>query len=197
MDQRLLNPKRIKLDPEFYDKEYFDGTGSKSNYTGYTHIKEFIQRARFIQKKFNPKTILVLGCAKGYLVEDLRKLGIEAFGIDISRYAVKHSPKAIRKFLTVGDIRVFPYSRKFDVVVSYDVLEHIPEEDIEKVIKNIYQVCKKYSLHSFEFEKDDRDLSHVNIQKPEYWVEKFTKENLFQLVEFLPEEKGAIFKKIR
>lgn len=197
MDQRLLNPKGLKLDSEFYNKEYFDGTGSKSNYTGYTHIKEFIQRAHFIQKKFSPKTVLVLGCAKGYLVEDLRKLGIEALGIDISSYAINHSPKVIRKFLTIGNIRNLPYSGKFDVIVSHDVLEHIPEEDVEKVIENIHRVCRQYTLHGFEFEKDDRDLSHVNIQKPEYWIEKFTQDNLFQFVEFLPEGKDAIFKKIK
>jgi len=39
--------------------------------------------ARFINNEFHPKTIIDIGCGPGIYVQELRKIGLEAIGIDI------------------------------------------------------------------------------------------------------------------
>ncbi len=38
--------------------------------------------------EMGPKKVLDVGCAKGFLVEAVRPRGVEAFGNDISEYAM-------------------------------------------------------------------------------------------------------------
>ena len=45
----------------------------------------------------HPKTVLDAGCAMGYLVEALRDRGVEAYGIDISEYALSQVRQDIQQ----------------------------------------------------------------------------------------------------
>ncbi len=58
-------------------------------YDEYRRYDFFRHDAEFIASTFNliNKTVLVVGCAYGYLVDELRKQGIKSFGVDNSVYA--------------------------------------------------------------------------------------------------------------
>ena len=46
-----------------------------------------------------PRTVLDAGCGIGFLVEELRKRDVDAYGIDISEYAISQVPDdALRLF---------------------------------------------------------------------------------------------------
>jgi len=84
------------IDATFYDREYFEE--QKGEYPlplTYSVIGKFIQdvanfyRAFWIKVFINPKNCLDIGCGTGKLVYQLRRLGVEAYGIEISEYARK------------------------------------------------------------------------------------------------------------
>ena len=78
----------------------------------------WVRRAEFIVEKFNPETFLDIGCAYGELVKALNDLGVEAYGIDGSEYAVANVDPSIRNNVFKVNLNSdsFPFSdKKFDL----------------------------------------------------------------------------------
>jgi SAM-dependent methyltransferase len=70
------------------------------------------------------RRVLEVGCGSGYLSEYVRALGASVVGCDIS------SPETAPGVPFVqADGAVLPFRRHFDVVLSFDVFEHIPDSD--------------------------------------------------------------------
>ena len=68
------------------------------------HWLGFFDRiAEGIVRDLHPTSVLDAGCAMGFLVEGLRKRGVEACGIDISEYAISRSTS--RSPSTAGSAR--------------------------------------------------------------------------------------------
>ena len=75
----------------YFFNEFYQENGG-GNYTDKKNWMPFFEiLADKIIDIFNPKFVLDAGCACGYLVEALRDRGVEAFGIDISEYAITAS----------------------------------------------------------------------------------------------------------
>jgi 2-polyprenyl-3-methyl-5-hydroxy-6-metoxy-1,4-benzoquinol methylase len=119
-------------------------------------------------------TVLDYGCAKGFLVYALRLLGKEAFGVDVSDYAVKNCHPKVKDYLTVVET---PEDIKagWDLIIAKDVLEHIPKEFIRGVLAALRRRCEtifiavplgdgtRYRIREYEM-----DITHV-IKEPEEW----------------------------
>lgn len=139
-------------------------------------------------RDFNPKTVLDAGCAMGYLVAALRDRNIEAYGLDISEYAISQVREDIRPFCNVGSLQndlpdEFP--KNYDLVVCIEVLEHMYEEEGLAVIQRL---CN-YSDHIlFSSTADDiLEATHFNVQQPEYWIKHFAKNSLFNQLNYIPD----------
>jgi 2-polyprenyl-3-methyl-5-hydroxy-6-metoxy-1,4-benzoquinol methylase len=114
----------------FYGEGYYlNGEGSnygrrdeKGNmifapYDEASYLPRNRQLAQFIASVYKPKTALVLGCARAYLVQALREQGIDAKGIDISQWAIDNAPKKIREHLYVGDICDYQDSKQHNLML--------------------------------------------------------------------------------
>lgn len=176
---------------EVFDKDYFENgvkTG-KSNYQDYSWERlgsYFKDTAQHIKNKFQPKTVLDVGCAKGFLVKALNDIGIEAQGVDVSEYALEKS--IVPDKTKFGKAQELPFEDdSFDVVVAFDILEHIPTKDVQKVCKELLRVAKKWVIVRVVTEKlkDDLDASHETIKPREYWESKF---NSIDITSYLNEK---------
>jgi len=98
-----------------YDCDYFEKGGKGSCYLGYSEdvvlsfwlsqLEYFIKRSMSILRKpLNSMKWLDIGCAKGYLVSELRRRCIEAYGVDISKYAIQQSPTEVKPYPYCIDI---------------------------------------------------------------------------------------------
>lgn len=155
------------LDKKEYDISYFDGKKSKYMHNaGYSFYERqgandyWEKQAKYITDKFqlSGKKLLELGCAKGFTVQELRKLGVDAYGIDFSEYALDNCPDDVKNFLILDDVRtcLSKYSDKeFDFVFSARLIECMPEEDLPLLIKETNRISIN-QIHITEEHTDSR-----------------------------------------
>lgn len=70
------------------------------------------------------RRVLEIGCGNGYLSEYVRGLGATVVGCDIT---LPEAPPDVQ--FVQADGAALPFGQHFDVVLSFDVLEHIPDTD--------------------------------------------------------------------
>ena len=68
--------------------------------------------------------------------------------------------------------------RKFDLVICIDVLEHIPQADLPRIIKEIFDYSGKYVFATAATSKAGKTLpngmnAHATVQPEEWWNELF------------------------
>lgn len=98
--------------------------------------------AHILDKK--PSSVLDVGCAMGFIVRRLRKAGIDAWGLDISSYALSKAPEDVKPYLVLGSADNLPFDdKRFDLVFSSGVLEHIPDDKLRKAIKEMTRVANR------------------------------------------------------
>lgn len=129
-------------------------------------------------KLFTPVATLDVGCAKGYLVKSLCDLGIDASGIDPSEYAVSQVPPEISDKIQPGMAQSIPFDNDtFDVVTCFDVMEHIPVQQVPKVLKELLRVSKQWVVLRVVTREVEGDIdpSHETIRGKDWWAEKIEK----------------------
>ncbi len=136
--------------------------------------------AELIVERLRPASVLDAGCGIGLLVEALRDRGVEAWGLDVSEYAISQVPEALRPYCTVASISE-PLERDYELIACIEVLEHLSEGEALRAIANL-------SAHTnsivFSSTPDDfREPTHVNVQPPDYWVGAFAKHGFFRDVD--------------
>jgi len=168
-----------------FDEAYFVG-GTKSNYEDYRELEPAIDRgfmpvvrqyADYCAAGKAPRAYLDVGCAMGFYVERLASLGWQAFGVDISEYAVEQGRLRGVEGLLVGRADDLPYADdSFDFVTSIDVIEHVDAGSAAAMVEEIRRVLRPGGL-SFVATPNfvsnqywnrytpgfvDRDATHVN-----------------------------------
>lgn len=134
-----------------------------------------------IVRDINPRRVLDAGCALGLLVETLRARGVDARGLDISSYAIASAAPAIAPYLKEGSI-ADELDERYDLVVSIEVLEHMPPADAEAAIANVCRHTDDVLFSSSPL--DFRETTHVNVRPPEYWAEQFARHGFVRDVDF-------------
>ena len=129
-----------------FDYHYFDGDRC-FGYGGYTYDGRWKIVAQKICTYYGitrGSRVLDVGCAKGFLVKDLRDLGIDAYGVDISKYAIEHCHPEVQEFLQVSDARNLPFrDGDFDLVLSINTIHNLDREDVMKALKEMMRVSNK------------------------------------------------------
>lgn len=164
-----------------FDKNYYeDGIRKKlSGYENYKWIPErSISEAIDIKNNFEFNTCVDYGCAKGFLVSALRMLGCEAFGEDISEYALSYCKNDVKEFLS------FPNNKKYDLLICKDVLEHIEENELPKILNLFFNKANEFFFviplgdnNKFRIREYEIDVTHVTKKDEEWWFNLFKNHN--------------------
>lgn len=94
-------------------------------------------------RKHNKGTILEIGCGNSTLKNYLLNHKINIKTLD-------HNKKLKPDY--VGDIRKLPFKKdSFDTIVIFEVLEHLPFEELNKVLKELCRVCKDKVIISIPY----------------------------------------------
>lgn len=129
-----------------FGKEYFDGT-REQGYGGYRYDGRWVPIAEDIVRHFGLKAgdrVLDVGCGKGFLVKDLMKVcpGLEAFGVDISEYAVEHCEPEVHGRLRVGNATDLPYpDSSFEVVLSINTIHNLDRAGCIRALREMERLA--------------------------------------------------------
>jgi|TARA_B110000483_G_scaffold175960_1_gene208088 ubiquinone/menaquinone biosynthesis C-methylase UbiE len=132
-----------------FGKEFFDGD-RKHGYGGLNYNPIYWGNVTKTFKDHwelnSESTILDVGCAKGFMMNDFNQLipGIKIRGIDISEYAIKNTIDTMKHNTQVGDAKNIPYEdNSFDYVISINTIHNLEEEDCAQSLREIERVSKK------------------------------------------------------
>lgn len=140
-------------------------------------LRLFEKFADRIVSEIAPGSVLDAGCAMGLLVESLADRGVDAHGIDISSYAISKVRPDIADRCRVGSI-LEPFGRRYDLIISVEVVEHLRPEDAERAIDNFCAHADDVILSTTPY--DYKEATHYNVQPPEYWAELFARRGYYR-----------------
>ena len=149
---RLASPEKVRdllLSRDFYGSDYFDSDKNpllESGYgSSYGENPDFRDVALLARDLLGAKKAMDIGCAKGYLVLALLQESVEAWGVDISQYALDQAPPEVRERLMLADIaRAELPEDSFDLLLALEVLEHVSPEEIAGVVKRLWRFTSRY-----------------------------------------------------
>jgi SAM-dependent methyltransferase len=117
-----------------YGARYFEGGELESGYDDYAALEATLRRnfARRVRALGPPRAgarLLDLGPAFGFAVDEARRAGWWATGLELSRAAaLRAAAVAGPGGIAVGDAQRTPFAGAcFDAVTLWDVLEHLPD----------------------------------------------------------------------
>jgi len=177
-----------EISGKFYDAGYYENgcvTG-KSLYSNFRWIPELtLPMCHHIVQNLDMgkySKVLDFGCAKGYCVKGLRMLGYDAYGVDISDYAVSQADKDVEPYLSV----VQPYQSLahdqwyYSWILAKDVLEHIPYDKIDDQLKRfdeaangVFAIIPMGDGNKYYVDAYEHDQSHFIREGLEFWVKAF------------------------
>jgi predicted SAM-dependent methyltransferase len=167
----LWTPEQRK---EAYDHHYFDGGGKVGGYAniGYMDFPAHWCTFNHIMD-LKPTSVLELGCARGYILKRIEDCGIRVMGLEVSDHC--YQTRVIKDVVT-WDIIQTPWpikDKEFDLCVSVATLEHIPEDKLPAIIREIERTTVR-GLHGIDLgEHDDGfDKTHCTLRSLEWWQQR-------------------------
>jgi SAM-dependent methyltransferase len=131
--------------------------------------------APLIFEVFRPASILDIGCGTGAWLRtfiDMYKLD-DVRGVD-GNY-IKDSFRKIpkEKFTEYDLTNFYDAGRQFDMSLSVEVGEHLPDSSSDNLVKSLTNAAKCVVFSAAM--PGQGGTYHINEQNPEYWAEKFAK----------------------
>ena len=131
-------------------------------------LKEHVIFLKDLIKQYKPKTLLDYGCGKGnqYFIDKLH----EKYFDGIMPYL--YDP-AVEAHDTLPD-------KPVDGIFSTDVLEHIPEEELDLVFEQMYSLSTKFVYHGIctipaVAKLPNGENAHVTVKSINWWLDKILK----------------------
>ena len=138
----LVKKKCISCDFSFYDPPFY---GDADFYAELSHNAWYYEVDKWeydvaIESiiRFNPESILVVGCGAGFFLEKLRSSEIAVEGLDINEAALSLCRE---KGLSVSSDDIFSINKSYDMVVLFEVLEHMDTPN--RLMRHLKEVVVK------------------------------------------------------
>lgn len=181
--RRTPAPPPQPIPAAWYDADYFEN-GIKSNWEGgysWSGFQSlFRDTAAFLAAMFPQATsFLDAGCAKGFLVHALREKGREAWGFDISPWAIDHAIEGARSYVKPADAAAVEWDRTVGFTLAFDLLSHLTEEQAVAFLTRARawtSVGLLATIQTRESGAEDiggHDPSHITLQSREWWHARF------------------------
>jgi SAM-dependent methyltransferase len=160
---------------ETYYLNYWGGGGPYERNERW--LKFFGEVADGIVRDLHPSSALDAGCAMGFLVEALHERGVDAWGVDISEYAISKAHESVRDRCSVASLTE-PLPRRYDLITCIEVIEHVPPEETDKVVANLCEATDRLLFSSTP--GDYGEPTHLNVRPPESWAAALAREGFFR-----------------
>lgn len=167
--------------PLLYDESYYRDYEGGSYEQGGHWTRFFGAISAEVVARWNPGTTLDAGCALGIFVGELRTRGVDAWGVDVSEFAVKSAAEDVRPYLRQGSLAgEFPgdLPARYDLVSCIEVLEHMERPEADKAIATL---CSLTDRILFSSTPDGyAEPTHFSCRAPEEWSAVFARHGFFR-----------------
>lgn len=125
-----------------------------------------------LMQLFSPNSVVDLGCGLGDWLNEFQKnkvpdiLGIDGQWVDKKRLYIDE-----KDFLEKDLTQAFKIDKKFDLAMSLEVAEHLPEKSADTFIDTLTNLSDKVIFSAAI--PNQGGQNHINEQWHTYWIEKF------------------------
>lgn len=166
-----------------YDRGFWDGD-RRYGYGGYHYDGRWETVARQLIEEYNlsnDAAILDVGCGKGFLLYEFKKLLPQArtVGLDVSAYAIDNAKPEVKRYLSVNQAEE-PLSyneNEFDLVVSLGTLHNLAIDGLYTALTEIQRVGR-YAYIMVESFRNEQELFNLqcwaltceSFYRPQGWT---------------------------
>lgn len=161
---------------DLWHDEYFE------NRYGMQKIYEIIKNSSNQNLK-----ILDIGCGNCQMLDKLKELGHQVYGLDLSPLRVLKNRKRLKN-IEFGYAEEIPFEDDFfDIVIAQEVLEHV--FDLKKALSEIKRVLKTNGKTYIQvpyknYVESNNHLRLFSIETLNFWVNKYLKVKDIQIVPY-------------
>ncbi len=165
---------------EKYTREYFLGTNDvdkseKRSVAGFDSFRKGQIDQRYVpflrHLPVKGKSVLDIGCGRGEIVNFCAQQGArQVTGIDFSPNAIEITRELTQGLENIELIEIeavdMDFQDRFDVVFALDVVEHIPDAEMQQVYDRVYEALRPggiFIVHTPIFEPGhfEQDTDHI------------------------------------
>ena len=193
----------VKLPEPFTDEQFFN-YNKEHGWTAENEdwVKGQDKFADMLKNDFNVNSVFDIGCGPGGLLESLIRKNVHCMGVDSNpfnkEFFDKRNPDFKHRFI-LGDAQdVIPDTeQRYDMVVSVEVFEHMPDWVAGNILANWRNNCKFFLFTSTQYHSTphfDLQWGHINVKPTEHWI-KFFESNGFKFIQMLeyPTKEAMLF----
>ena len=184
-----MSNKKNEFYFDLYEKLYQTGYHNNQELSHTKKLFPFLNEVDGGKKNIK---VLDVGCSHGLAVQQLKDMGYDAYGVDVSETAIKFCEERGLTTCKVGSATDLPFDDGFfDLIISTDVLEHLLPKDVDRTISEFKRVNKGFCLLAIACDAEGnktplrevqnkfgeyRDLSglHTTIMNPDSWDKHFS-----------------------
>ena len=166
----------------FNESEYTDKF-IKDHYTEKYHSNHWnifrprnLNAARIIYENIDFGSVVDFGCSIGTYLEFFKSKGCEVRGFEYClNECVPHISKidGLINCISFGDVsQPITTEKTYDLSMSIEVAEHIPESRSEILVDNLCNSSKKWIFFTAAG-VDQGGTGHINCQEKDFWEQKF------------------------
>ena len=166
----MVNEQELELSLNYnekYDQYWTLFDNNKEHVSNYSHLAEQIVYTCGLGK------LLDIGSGQGYLVKELLKRGINAYGLDVSNIIIDRCNQSMPQRFTQGSVIDLPFKdESFTTIISTLCLEHLNSQHVVQALSEIYRVAKKFVFFKIATTNDSHDCGQMIVEKRAWWERK-------------------------
>jgi len=125
-----------------------------------------------VLERVAPRSVVDLGCGHGIWLETFARHGVSDYaGVDGDWVPLDKLHFPSERFVSARLDQPLRLGRRFDLAVSLEVAEHLPQRGAKRFVQNVVDLapCVLFSA-AVPYQ---RGTDHLNEQWPDYWAELF------------------------
>lgn len=168
----------VDFDESHYTEEFIKNLYDINFHNNHWNIfrPRNLNAAKIFYDTTKPKSVIDFGCSIGTYLEYFMKQGAQIRGFE---FCFDECTPAITQVaglinhITFGDVtKIIDLDEKFDLAMSLEVAEHIPESCSDILVENLCNAATKNIIFTAAG-LGQGGTGHINCQEKSFWIQKF------------------------